>query len=159
MAEEQPPDLRDLLPGLRKTVFMLTGSREMADQIVEEVLGAFPTECAACLEDGLDLETCLYRTAIRAVRRRQGPPLDPAAAPIDPSGGPRSPGPVSTAVRPGQKVLNTLARLAQDQREVLVLHDKERSDLAKVLQLSEEQAEATLRQAQERFRELFGEAP
>lgn len=152
-------------PYLCRVVHRLTGSRESAEDIVQEVfLLAYNRRNE--LEDRTGIRTWLYRVAVNHVRHRrrsyaryQGL-LDRYKQQPSPQAGPTSPDEVASQMQRGALIHECVKHLSDKQREVFVLYELEElegSEIATILDIPVNTVWSRLRLARAAFRKRWAE--
>lgn len=152
-------------PYLCRVVHRLTGSRESAEDIVQEVfLLAYSRRHE--LEDRMGIRTWLYRVAVNHVRHRrrsfaryQGL-LDRYKRQPAPRAEATSPDEVASQIQRGALIHECVKHLSDKQREVFVLYELEElegSEIATILDIPVNTVWSRLRLARAAFRKQWAE--
>jgi RNA polymerase sigma-70 factor (ECF subfamily) len=147
-------------PYLCRVVHRLTGSREAAEDVVQEVF-VLAWHRRAELEDRTGIRTWLYRVAVNHVRHRrrsfaryQGL-LDRYKSQPEPMRREDSPLEVTSRAERGKLIQECVKRLSDKQREVFVLYELEEiegAEIAEILDIPVNTVWSRLRLARAAFR-------
>jgi len=153
--------LQPHLTGLRRLALRLTGNRDDAEELLQDVLAQLYTRTDVLLtvdEPGSWLRRVVYRRFVDHWRRRQADPVDYSAD--DPGASAMAatdaPDEVFERLLGQRRLQRTLDKLSEDHRSVLLMHDVEGytlPEIAQILAVSEGTLKSRLHRARHNLRE------